>query len=604
MNLNRFAPLCALLSIVAPTPPLHAQLQVQGKATITGQADAAEAVSFDVYLPHQHKEALEALLTEQQTAGSANYHKWLTPAQFGAQFALSPAKVKAMESELEGYGLQAEQVSPHRLHVTGTASQVQAALSTTLKHAVRGNGKRALVAASELNLPHTITDAGGVVLAFDATQRMQLHTHTVALPANRYSQAGPYWFDDLKQAYSWPSYKVVNGKGSTIGILISGGYQQSDMDLYFGHEKLASPKVSVVNVSGGTAFDPSDDGSFEAELDIQQSGGMAPGADIVLYSIPDLSDNQIFAGLVAIVEENRVDVVNMSFGGPELFYSAEYSGGTDYTGILHVYDDLFAEGNALGITFVASSGDAGATWVPPLSCLVKNPSPNCGALVADVSFPASSPHITAVGGTNLGTVAHPKNPANLGSAYLYEEAFGDPVPTDFEFGTPATGAYWGSGGGDSRVFKKPAYQKLVTTGSKVRAVPDIALHMGGCPGIAGVICNADDSADLEVFGGGLYGVIGTSASSPDFAGLTALNVEVQGTRLGNENYYIYALAAAQKQGLVSDVYHTKIPGYNGLYSSGNNGYNRVLGVGTPYGKNFLLMPDAEAAGKPQTPSNP
>ncbi len=601
MTFRRLAPVCAaLLSLASVSSTLQAQMQ----ARVVAQVAPEEEVSFDVYLPHQHREALERLLTEQHTPGSANYHKWLTPAQFQARFALSPEKVQAMESELAAYGLQAQQVSPHRLHVTGTASQVQAALSVPLTHAVRPNGKHALVAASSLLLPHSIASAGGVVLAFEGKHRMQLHTHRVSLPDNRYSQAGPYWFDDLKQAYTWPSYKAVNGKGATIGILMAGGFVQTDMDLYFGHEKLKSPKISVINVAGGTAFDPMDTGSLEAELDIQQSGGMAPGADVMLYSIPELSDDQIFAGLVEIVEDNRVDVVNMSFGGPELFYTAEYNEGTDYTAIPRLFDDLFAEGNALGITFVASSGDEGAVFVPPPNCLVRHPLPNCGALVAGVSFPASSPHVTAVGGTNLGTVTHPNHPANLGSAYLYEEAFGNPAAEDLAFGTPATGGYWGSGGGDSIIFKKPAFQKLVSTRARVRTVPDIALHMGGCPDVPKVVCTGEESADAEIFAGDPTAVIGTSASAPDFAGLTALNVAVQGTRLGNENYYIYALAAAQKLGIVENIYHTRIPGDNGLYTSGNDGYNRVLGVGTPYGKNFLLLQNAESAGKPQTPSNP
>ncbi len=604
MNISRLTAVCAVLLCAIPFNPL---LRAEQKARITDQASPAETVSFDVYLPHGHREALEKVLTDLHTPGSPSYHKWLTPAEFQKQFGLAPAKIRAIESELSSYGLNAVQVSPHRIHVTGAAAQVQAAFNTTLSHATKGNGRRAMVTSSPLSLPKSVTDAEGLVLAFSGQQRMQIHPHPVALPENRTAQNGGYWFDDLKQAYSWPSYKVVSGKGATIGILMAGGVDMGDMRLYFNHEKIAPPVISVENVLGGSPYNPADDGSFEASLDVQQSGGMAPGAKILLYSIPGLYDDDIVGGLIQILEENRVDVVSMSYGGTELAYAAEYNGGVDYSGILRVEDDLFAEGNALGITFVASSGDNGATFVPPLACFSRNAPNPCGKLQPSVNFPASSPHVTGVGGTNLGTVTHPNNPKNLGSAYLYEEAFGDPISLDTMYGTTATGAYWGSGGGDSIVFRKPDYQKLVKTGAKVRTVPDIALHMGGCPyygpGVT-VTCTPEDSYDVEVFGGKLSGVIGTSASAPDFAGLAALQVDLSGGRLGNENYYIYALAAAQKEGLVSDIYRTQIPGYNGLYTSGNNGYNRVLGVGTPYGKNFLLIPNAEAAGKPQTPSNP
>ncbi|MBE7159136.1 MAG: S53 family peptidase [Rhodospirillales bacterium] len=472
-----------------------------------------------------------------------------------------------------------------------------------LNHAVRANGRRVLVAASPLNLPNSLASEGAVVLAFSSQERLRHNKAIVPLPANRYSDVGPYWFDDLKQAYSWPSYKVVNGKGVTIGVLVDGGFSQSDMDAYFGHEKLTAPKFKTVNVLGGSAFNPKSAGSGEATLDIQQSWGMAPGADVVLYSIPDLSDDSLAAGLVEIVESNQADVVNMSFGGPEQAYSAEYNGGVDYTGILRILDDLFAEGNALGMTFVASSGDYGSTFLPPMACFVKNAPNPCGKLQPAVSFPSSSPHVTAVGGTNLGTVSHPKNPNNLDSTYMYEQAFADPLGIE-RYGTTATGAYWGSGGGDSVVFGKPDYQQFIRTGSRSRAVPDIALHMGGCPGGLDASCNPEDSADILLLGGQFYGAIGTSASSPDFAGLTALNIAASGTRIGNENYYIYLLAAAQKSGQMQNVFQQRIPGFNGLYTSGNNGYNRVIGVGTPVGKNFLMLFDAPAAGKPQTPSNP
>ncbi|MGI4827054.1 MAG: hypothetical protein ACRYFU_02530, partial [Janthinobacterium lividum] len=144
---------------------------------------------------------------------------------------------------------------------------------------------------------------------------------------------------------------------------------------------------------------------------------------------------------------------------------------------------------------------------------------------------------------------------------------------------------------------------LVKTSAKVRTVPDVSLHMGGCPGVpAGVTvtCSPDDSFDYEVFGGEYAGVIGTSASSPDFAGLTALNIQRQGGRLGNENYYIYTLASTDK----NKVFHHNIPGFNGLYTSGNDGYNRVLGNGTIFGTQFLSAPRTPVAGIPQTPSNP
>ncbi len=599
MKLRHFAlaGLSALFAMSSAT-----QLHALKKAVLQDQLAPSESVSFDVYLPQQHKNELNQLLSDLQNPNSSSYHQWLTPAQFHARFGASDASVKAIETELARFGLSATLASPHRLHVTGTAAEVGQALGTPLRHGVMANGKGVVVATSSFTLPQSLSSLGAVVTGLSGTERMQSGVKLKAQPENRYSNVGPYWFDDLKQAYDWPSYGSYAGRGTTVGILMSGGYSQRDMDLYFGNEGLPSPKISEVPVLGGSAFDPTNSGTLEAELDIQQSGGMAPRTKIVLYSVPDLFDSSITAGLTQIIEDNKVDVVNMSFGGAELGYTAAYNEGTDFTYLLQEEDQLMAEGNALGITFVASSGDSGALSIPAVACLYTTADP-CGTFQASVEFPASSPHVTGVGGTNLKTTYDAANPNDLNSAYISEEAFADPLTADIFYGTTATGGYWGSGGGDSIVFTQPAYQGLVNTGNpKVRTVPDLALHMGGCP--ANAICNPDDSADLEVLGGLLYGVIGTSASAPAFAGLTALNVERTGARAGNENFYIYSLSAAQSAGAPFPVFHWGIPGFNGLYSSGNNGYNRVLGNGTLYGKDFLNSPLIPSAGIPQTKTNP
>lgn len=584
---------------LAAGTPVHAIK----KAALKDQLTVSESVGFDVYLPAQHKTELGLLLKQQQDQTSPQFHKWLTPAQFQERFGPSAASIRAVQRELAGFGLHATLESPHRLHITGMAGQVEQALGTPLRHGVMPSGKAVVVASAPLLKPGSLSSLNAVITGLSGTIRMQSGAHTQALPQNRYSNVGPYWFDDLKQAYDWPSYTTYAGKGSTVAVLMSGGYSQADMDKYFGHEKLASPHITEVAVNGGAAYNPNDGGTIEAELDLQQSGGMAPKANLMLYSIPDLSDASVMAGLSQIIEDNKADVVNMSFGGPEVLYSAEYNEGQDYTSLLTGEDDLMAEGNALGITFVASSGDSGALSAPAVACFYINADP-CGTFQASAEFPASSPHVTGVGGSNLMTTYDAAHRGNLNSAYISEEAFADPLTADIFYGTTATGGYWGSGGGDSIVFPRPAYQALVNTGNpKVRTVPDLALHMGGCPGDA--VCNPGDSADVEVLGGQLIGVIGTSASAPAFAGLTALNVQRWGRRVGNENYYIYALAAIQKvTHSAVPVFHWGIPGFNGLYSSGNNGYNRVLGNGTLYGKNFLEAPLVPSAGAPQTATNP
>ena len=110
------------------------------------------------------------------------------------------------------------------------------------------------------------------------------------------------------------------------------------------------------------------------------------------------------------------------------------------------------EGNALGITFVAASGDSGAFAVPAPACFEKAPPTPCGPMMLGIGTPAASPHVTAVGGTNLRISS---GPTSLDAAYGRENADYDALTSDIFFGTSATGAVWGSGGGIS-VGARPA----------------------------------------------------------------------------------------------------------------------------------------------------
>jgi subtilase family serine protease len=583
------------------------------KAVVEGAAADAQPVEFNIYLPVRDRAGLEALIDELHTPGSPLYRRWLTPTEFNQRFGPDSKTVNAITSELRAYGLVVSEVHTHSLRVAGTAGAVRSAFGAALAMGHFSSGKSTLIAASPLHMTPSLKAAGAVVSAFSGTVRM--HTMSVAQalsdvgPQNRNSTIGGYWFDDLKQAYSYPSYEKLTGKGVVIGVLMSPGFNMADMNAYFSHEKLATPTIVNFNVEGGAPFSKTD--SFETHLDIQQSGGMAPQSTIVLFNLPDLADDSVFAGLADIDEDNFADVINMSFGLFETAYTPAYNGGQDFSGILTIYDDFFAQGNVEGITFVASSGDLGALEAPPPACFEANPPNPCGKMQAAASTPASSPHVTGVGGTNLVTTF---SSSSLNSAYVRENADDDPLVADIFYGTTATGVVWGSGGGVSYFYPKPAYQYFVkqtfvpSSGNKKRTTPDVALHMGGCPlGTTYLeehgVCPPDRSFDLVVLGGGLFGVVGTSASSPDFVGLTALKIQQEGTRLGNVNYEIYNLAQAQAHGAGNKPFRNNISGNNGKYSTGP-GYNLVLGNGTVVGHDYVLGPSLAPAGIPQTPTNP
>jgi subtilase family serine protease len=243
---------------------------------------------------------------------------------------------------------------------------------------------------------------------------------------------------------------------------------------------------------------------------------------------------------------------------------------------------IFSQGAAQGIAFVGGSGDFGAF--------------GCGyvgggrTFAPSVSYPNTDPYFTSVGGTNLQTTA-----SGLHSAYVSESMFPNPL-------IPYYGnAVWGPGGGISELFPRPWYQSLVNSHSTMRTVPDISMHMGGCP-ITAVSCAGNESSILFVVNGQWFAGIGTSSSAPEFAGLLAIAQQHFGGRFGPANPLIYAESALQTR-TGKPFFHANIPGNNGYYQA-TPGYNYVFGVGTPIGLNFIFDPDAPPAGDTLSLSNP
>jgi len=611
--------------------------------TIVGTPDAAAPVSFEVALPLRNTAKLRDLLQALHNPASPQYHHWLTPAQFGLRFGPDTQTMNRVVTALTTRGLQV-QTHTRSLHVSGSAAAVERALGTHLRlaHTTTNASGTRVVAEGTLHLPPELAAAGATVMSFGRNEAhvmsQQVTSKLGGGTYNRYSQDGGYWFDDLKQAYQYPSYETMvtvngnsqrlDGTGATIGVLMSSDYLPSDVQAMFDNENWSTitgtPDPTLfadVPVNGGGGLFG---GAFaEVSIDTQSEIGGAPGANVILYDIPDLSDGSIFAGYVTAIEANQVDLISASFGECELYDFPNYNGGVDYRGVWRAEDELFMQGNAQGITFLASSGDsAGRECVTP-GYFFGAPKAH---FAAGVSEPASDPNVTAVGGTNLVTTYEQ---GSLDSAYATENAWSDPeIPYDpYGVGINATRGVWGAGGGVSKMWPAPDYQSLVTTGfSTGRAVPDVGMQVGGCPGGISKLnkksgfCdggnnpndgdgNTDRSYGIYAIavgdGGGFYGYIGTSLSSPEFASAMALLIEQKG-RMGNLNTYLYQKAAEQaKQGAVAKYYHTQIPGYNGLIQSNvSPTYSVSAGVGTPVVKNLVGAASAKSAGLPQTISNP
>jgi subtilase family serine protease len=595
------------------TAPQFALATVQ--TGFVGVPAATQTVNFNVYLPLRNEAQLEQLVQLQGDRKSPLYHHFLSVAQFRANYAPSPQSAARAVAALRARGLAVIGQSSQSIRVSGAAATIEKALGTRLG-VVRGTqGAVRIARMTALSVPTELAALGATVTGLEP--RIHLHVYSRRVPLNRYSAVGGYWFDDLKQAYTYPSDRAFDGSGANIGILTASDVLDSDTLAAFSHERYTAisgktpREIKRVALGGGGGLaGPNAPNFIEASIDVQTSQGSAPGAQVYLYNIPDLNDSSVIAGYVQIIEDNKVDVVSSSFGGFELDYTAPYENGVDQTYILKIEHDLFLQGNAQGITFVASSGDEAG--LPTVAASYFSGDPNTHFLPG-ADTPASDPNVTAVGGTNLVTATPPSpqpTPPVLRSRYVRESEFADPLsPYDpYGAGVNVSGGYFGSGSGTSAFFKKPWYQYLVDTGAGRRATPDISMQMGGCP-FGTISCSSDDSFGYYFVGGAEGGYIGTSLSSPEFAGLLAVKIGATHQRLGNVNGYIYELAQANDAlppNFPTKFYHQGSPGYNGVVNvpAGKRGYNPIIGVGTPFTQNFLGVPQVPLAGDPQTLSNP
>ena len=630
MRINRItaAALCAA-GVFTSQAALSASLRAaaaraDAPATVTA-ASAQDLVEFGVYLPLRHTAQLDALVAQQHDQNSARYHQWLQPDDFMQRFGPRPEDIAAVKDALTARGLTIVSANGHGVRVRGTAAAVTQAFSTPLQKVTRHSHTR-FQARHGLRVPVELAAIDLRVIGLDAVPEHKVHARVNGMAApvnvdNRYSTTGPYWFDDLKQAYDYPAYSSnTDGSGVSVAVLMADLIFPGDVAAMFDHEKFtaitgkAAPSVTTVPINGGGVEDGY--GSVEASLDVQQVLGGAPGAKVTLVSLPDLSDDNIVAGYTYIVDSNKYDIVNSSFGGCELGYTAAYNDGVDYTSILQAYHELFQQGNAQGITFVASSGDEAGLECPSVDYFYGGTSPT---FVPSISTPADDPAVTAVGGGNLVTASAPPS---LSSAYVRESAYADPEePYDpYGVGTNVSGGAWGAGGGVSVVFQKPLYQILAKTGSsRFRTIPDVGMSVGGCPG-GTISCSADDSSVVTAYGvglpgGGYYTLIGTSVASPEFVGALALFEQQFGKknhRQGNVNYYLYAAGALQtlaggtKAPSLLQYYHRANPGFNGVYYDDfpSYNYNYVYGNGSPDVRKLFGLTRYPAAGVPQTSTNP
>jgi subtilase family serine protease len=356
-----------------------------------------------------------------------------------------------------------------------------------------------------------------------------------------------YYPSFLKEAYDFPTGKdAPTGAGQTIVVVTAYGSSTIQDDLArFDQENAlpAAPSFTVIHQQAPAAGTPLPDAMFgwllEASLDVEYAHAMAPGANIVL-AVAATDDARDFAQVMReVLPSYPGSIVTQSFGTDE---SRVFADDPDTANAL---GQIYADHVSHYGTVLASAGDFGA----------------------GPSFPASSPLVVSVGGTQGG-----QYPGGLwkNGHYGSEQVWNEPL---------LPGA---TGGGPSAVFPAPPWQ-LGLTGTTTRATPDVAYNSAVNGGVV---------VNFSLLGQPLHTLMGgTSAATPQWAAIVALANELRGRQgrlpLGQATPQLYAIGG--KQGDYQPDFHDITVGNNALggdptqmpgFSAGP-GYDLTTGLGTP-----------------------
>lgn len=619
---------CAVgfLGAAAAAPNQHFNAETQDAGTTASSTRITTSIILNV----TDLQGLENFVARTSTPGSPDYRRFLTVRQFVDRFAPSNRTIRQLVRYLESYGITVDKIYPDNLDitVTGTADELNAAFATQL-HDFARNGQRFHRPAWKFVLPGNFST---LVLAIPglSNESGDLRPKAVHLGEGAYSDATPravtwpangtatgvpgdFTVGDAANFYDVnPLYRAgIQGRGQTIGIMTLANFNEADVYAYWQDIglKVRPNRVTKVMVDGGTPV-AEGVGDNETSLDVEQSGGLAPGANIRVYIAPNTLNGFLDIFYTA-ASENVADTVSISWGQAEEDYFAAVNGGVDYTNQLTAMHQALLEGAAQGQSYFTSAGDDGAYDVNDPN---NSPFPQYSKQLT-VDAPASDPAITAAGGTTV-PVTEPGIPAAGCPAITLqqEQVWGwDYIANDWasclgNLGlTPADLFPSGGGGGVSSFWSIPFYQQSVagmrrtepgqslifypnypSTSGAVnqitlpadfagRNVPDLSMNADPQTGYVVVDCTDFPPAKFPSCAEAGWG--GTSFVAPQLNAITALIDQEIGGRVGLLNPAIYALQQSWFSYGKGRPFNEITAGDNWLYA-GVPGYNDGSGIGT------------------------
>jgi subtilase family serine protease len=597
--------------------PVSAKAKTQGSSGPTldlGDTNPTDVVSVSVIFKAQPMEQLEAFVQSTQDPWSPQYHHFLSVNQFARAFAPSQSAIARVSAYLASFGITAGPALADNLvlKATGTVAAFTQAFTFQMHDYQNGSGRFHRPTTAPC-VPGSLSDVMLVVAgfstqpAFTPKVRSASSVGPIAAPATRLpaqgstatNTPGAYTVGDFANQYDvGPLYKAgIDGTGSTIGIATMAGFYPADAYNYWSSIGLnvSQTRITQIHVDEGAPIS-SQAGPIETSLDVEQSGGIAPGAKMVVYDAPN-TDGGFLDLFYNAASDNLVDSLSVSWGNAEVFYN-EALAGVDFTSELVAFHQAFLEGAAQGISMFAAAGDSGAyDYAEDGIAGLSNE--------LSVDAPGSDPAITAAGGTTTPSSTNGDifgGPATANNYVVTQEqvwgwdGFQNFLNANDVLGSNAWDFFsTGGGGGVSVQWPVPWYQQgypgiqrsqpgqvitYATTGddggTTTQTLLTLPAHFAG-RNVPDVSADADPFTGYSIYstpdGGWNYYYGGTSFVGPQMNGVSALVEQRTHGRVGFWNPMLYRFAQSRSRAIVDIT-----AGDNWFYD-GVRGYEPAAGVG-------------------------
>jgi subtilase family serine protease len=607
------------LAIVRGSAPTWART-----ARVVGAPAATARISFEVALPLRNEARAMQLVRAVSTKTSSQYGRYLTPRQFDARFGPTKVQVAKVESFLRSRGIRVSGVAAGNRWVSASASvrRIEAVFRTSLK-TYSYKGYKLREATRNLSVPASlgglVDGILGVSQGISVSSAVKPVAESASNPSatmptpstcssywNQNQQVGPaaygqttfptvgcgYSPQELRQAYGISGVEQAGDTGRGVTVAILDAYDSptdlADANAFSDYRGIPEFKAGqfVDDSAPSSSFYDQDlcgDWTAEQSLDTQTVHGIAPGAKVVYVGAPSCNDNDLTAAANEVVQEHLASIVSNSYG------DLGEQGLGDETTVNH---SIYLQGALEGIGFYYSTGDYG-----DLTAI--------GDPEAEASYPSTDSLVTAVGGTTLAV--------NKNNSYKFETAWGDTIdPVSFAGATPAYSLplpgefYFGTGGGTSRLFTQPFYQRFTVPKSlseqygstPMRVVPDVSALADPETGYVICIDAPDSGGTCSTSAGDLYQYGGTSLACPLFAAIQAVASQGRLFPIGFANPLLYALPSAAFHDVnwpnnvpidfITPSGHTLLVMNTDTSLADGKGFDDATGRGTPDGLAFLL----------------